>query len=298
MDSYKALPITNIGDPYVLNENGTYYLYATSMFNGFYCWKSANLTDWSAPSVCYRADERSFGNSCFWASEVYEFGGRFYMYYTAQWKKYEEEQLRIGVAIADRPEGPFRDGSDAQPMFDFGYGVLDAHVLKDGDANYLYYSRAGANHIVNGAKTAEIYVVPLGDDLVSVKGEGKRILTPEQPWELAQPEHHQFWNEGPFVVKHDGKYHIMYSANFFQSKFYGIGGAVSDMPTGPFRKYPDNPILAASETMSGPGHNSVAADQDGNLYCFYHAHTDCHAGGENRRVYVTPLWFENGEIHL
>jgi beta-xylosidase len=50
-------------------------------------------------------------------------------------------------------------------------------------------------------------------------------------------------NEGSFILKHEGKYHIMYSANAYFSKEYGIGAAVSDSPTGPFVKYDNNPIL-------------------------------------------------------
>ena len=296
MDIQNPVPITNIGDPYVLNYKGVYYLYATSMPDGYYCWKSNNLSDWSAPWVCYKATERSFGNSCFWAPEVYEFGGKFYMYYTAQWKIYEEEQLRIGVAVSDTPEGPFQDVLDGVRMFDLGYGVLDAHILKDGKSNYLYYSRAGANHYVNGAKQADIYAVALGDDYISIKGEPKCIAQPEQEWERRQPEKKQFWNEGPFVVKHDGKYHLMYSANCFESIYYGIGAAVSDHPMEPFEKYENNPILCANEQISGPGHNSVVQDQDGNLYCVYHAHTDYQAGGGDRQVYITPMHFENGRI--
>lgn len=296
IDIKNPIPIVKIGDPYVLNYKGTYYLYATSGIRGFFCWKSDNLSDWSKPWICFEAKDNCFGSDCFWAPEVYEFNGKFYMYYTAQWKIFEKEELRIGVAVANSPEGPFEDVLDNRPMFDFGYGVLDAHVLKDGDRNYLYYSRAGANHLVDGAREAEIYVVELGKDFISVIGEGKQILKPEQEWERKQPELNQYWNEGPFVIKHNGKYHIMYSANFFKSIYYGIGGAVSDHPMGPFVKYPDNPILCASEQISGPGHNSVVADQEGNLYCVYHAHTDYKKAGGNRQVYIAPLKFVNDEI--
>lgn len=290
------VPITNIGDPYVLFYKDTYYMYATSMMNGYYCWSSKDLCQWSEPWVCYKATEKSFGNDCFWAPEVYEFDGKFYMYYTAQWKIHQEEQLRIGVAVADSPEGPFEDVLDNQPMFDLGYGVLDAHVLKDGEKNYLYFSRAGANNIVDGAKQADIYVVEMGEDYISIKGEPQLILYPEQEWERKQPENNQYWNEGPFVVKHNGKYHIMYSANFYQSVYYGLGAAVSDHPMGPFVKYENNPILKASKEISGPGHNSVVEDASGNMYCVYHAHTDYHAGGGDRQVYITPMHFEDEKI--
>lgn len=292
------VPIMHIGDPYVLRADDEYYLYATSHFNGYYCWKSKNLSDWEGPYTCYKASEKSFGNACFWAPEVYEFGGRFYMYYTAQWKKFKEEALRIGVAVADSPIGPFEDMLDETPMFDFGYGALDAHVLKDEEHNYIYYSRAGADHYVDGAKESDLYVVELGDDFVSVKGEGIQILRPEQAWERAINPENQYWNEGAFVIKHEGKYHMMYSANYFASRDYGIGGAVADSPMGPFVKYESNPILAASQTISGPGHNSVVRTEDGEYYCVYHAHTDYDRPSDDRQVYIAPMRFVNGEIRV
>ncbi len=292
------LPIKNIGDPYVLCVDNKYYLYATSHFNGYYCWVSDDMTAWSKPKICYTATEKSFGNSCFWAPEVYQFGSKFYMYYTAQWKKYKEEQLRIGVAVADSPLGPFEDVFDNKPMFDFGYGVLDAHILKDDNANYLYYSRASEGHVVNGAKEGQIYVTELGDNLISVKSEGKLILRPEQAWEKQNPEEKMYWNEGQFVIKRNNKYHMMYSANFFESIHHAIGGAVADTPTGPFIKYENNPVLSSTDNISGPGHNSVVKGADGTYYCVYHAHSDFEKRGKDRQVYITPLFFKNDKIYI
>lgn len=292
------VPISNIGDPYILKVKDIYYLYATSHFNGFYCWKSADLSTWSEPVICYEATDKSFGNSCFWAPEVYEFNGRFYIYYTAQWKIFKEESLRIGVAVSDHPEGPFMDVHEEAPMFDFGYGVLDAHILKDGEKNYLYYSRAGEGHIVDGAKESDLYVAELAHDLISVKGEGMLIARPEQEWERKEREVPQYWNEGAFVIKHQGRYHMMYSANFYASADYGIGGAVADHPMGPFVKYKDNPILSTSSTISGPGHNSAVKVSDGTYFCVYHAHTDYQNPSGDRQVYIAPMWFENGKIKV
>ncbi|QHQ59619.1 family 43 glycosylhydrolase [Anaerocolumna sedimenticola] len=298
MNIKNPIPIDNIGDPYILYFEGKYYLYATCHFNGYYCWISENMNDWKEPVVCYEATDKSFGNSCFWAPEVYFFNGKFYMYYTAQWKIYKEEALRIGVAVSDKPEGPFEDVLNEQPMFDFGYGVLDAHILKDGEHNYFYYSRAGADHYVNGAKESEIYAVELGEDFISVKGEGNLILRPEQDWERIYDGEKQFWNEGPFVMKEEGRYHMMYSANFYASKHYGIGCAVSDNPMGPFKKYENNPILSTTDIISGPGHNSVVKALDGKYYCIYHAHTYYDNPSGDRQVYITPLMFQSGKIYM
>lgn len=296
MNKIQSIPIKNIGDPYVLNHEGKYYLYATSGFDGFYCWESADLHTWGAPQICYEPGDRSFGGSCFWAPEVYHFDGRFFMYYTAQWKIYEEEELRIGVAVADAPTGPFADVFVEAPMFDPGYGCLDAHVLEDEGKKYFYFSRAGAGHYVNGNKQAEIYVAQMNDDNISLKNSAKLLLVPEQEWELAQPEKKQFWNEGPFVLRHEGKYYLMYSANFYASEYYGIGVAEAEKPLGPFKKYLDNPILSTNAFVSGPGHNSVVRGNDGKLYCVFHAHTDREKKGEDRQVYITTLHFENGKL--
>lgn len=296
MNLRNPLPISNIGDPYLLRCGNRYYLYATSHFNGFYCWESDDLENWSEPAVCYEAADKSFGNSCFWAPEVYEFDGAYYMYYTAQWKIFEEESLRIGVAVAEHPTGPFFDVEDQKPMFDFGYGVLDAHILKDGGRNYLYYSRAGEGHYVDGAKQSEIYAVELGDDYRSVKGNGVLIASPVQEWEKRSRNLNQYWNEGAFVIKHEGRYHMMYSANFYASRDYAIGAAVSDHPMGPFVKYENNPVLCTDERISGPGHNSVVQAEDGRYYCIYHAHTHYDDPSGDRQVYITELSFENGQI--
>lgn len=295
--SHNPLPITNIGDPYILKDGGRYYLYATSLPDGFYVWQSDDLINWSAPSVCYRRQPQSFGSRDFWAPEVYRFGDEYRMYYTAQWKKFEDEELRIGLAVAASPLGPFEEVS-GEPLFDPGYGVLDAHVFTDGDGKcYLYYSRAGHNHFVDGAQESDIYVAPLSGDGRSLSGEGVCILRPDQEWERRDGMN-QYWNEGPFVLKHEGKYHLMYSANFFAGKHYGVGCAVSDSPMGPFVKYPENPILAATAEVSGPGHNSVVEGSDGGLLCVYHAHTDPMRPSGNRQLYIDPLRFENGRIRI
>ena len=151
---------------------------------------------------------------------------------------------------------------------------------------------------MDGAKESDIYVVELGDDFISVKGSGKLILRPEQDWERNSGAVNQYWNEGAFVIKKDGRYHMMYSANYYASREYGIGGAVADSPMGPFVKYEKNPILCTSERISGPGHNSVVRNERGEYYCVYHAHTHYDNPSGDRQVYVAPMGFENGEIRV
>jgi len=292
----KKVPIQNIGDPYVLKYQGQYYLYATSDFDGFYVWSSRNLNTWSAPMVCYRKTSACFGEQRFWAPEVYEWDEKFYMYYTADWKITNEENLRIGVAVSDKPTGPFADVYDT-PMFDAGFPVLDAHVLKDGEQDYLLFSRAGECNIVNGAKEADIYLLKLNPDHVSVSGEAILLITPEEQYEKQNHDMNQYWVEGPFVVKNSGRYHLMYSANYYGSSAYCICCAVSDSPEGPYAKYIDNPIIESSKAISGPGHNSVVEALDGKgSVCVFHVHSDAQYPGSDRQVCLAPLEFKNGLI--
>ena len=117
-----------------------------------------------------------------------------------------------------------------------------------------------------------------------------------QPWER-DPDDDQYWNEGPFVLKHNGRYHMMYSANFYQSRRYSIGAAVADDPFGPFEKYEENPIVTYVEgKVSGPGHNSVAVTPDGSLLCVYHVHTDYDRPSGDRMVHIDSLIFRDGHI--
>ncbi len=73
------------------------------------------------------------------------------MFYSAQWKvnpTKEEENFKIGVAVADQPTGPFIDIQN-KPIFDPGYPVIDANVLFTADGKtYLYYSRCCYKHPV------------------------------------------------------------------------------------------------------------------------------------------------------
>ncbi len=208
------LGITDIGDPFVLKtETDGYYMYCTSAPNGFYCWKSEDLVNWSGKEMCYVRQPDSWCVDCFWAPEVVFYEGKYYMFYTA---KNQQDSLRIGLAVSEKPGGPFLDVKN-EPLFDFGYAAIDANVLIDADGKkYLYYSRDCSENVVDGLKKSEIYGVPLSDDLLSVQGEAVKLLTPQQKWEKESGDTQ--WNEGPEMITHEGKYYLTYSANFFASR--------------------------------------------------------------------------------
>jgi GH43 family beta-xylosidase len=293
------LPIKHIGDPFILRaEEGQYYCYATSAPDGFKAWSSADLVHWTDIGYAYQRKENSWAESDFWAPEVVRQDGKYIMHYSARWGK--NQSLRIGVASADSPGGPFIDVFN-RPMFDFGYAAIDGHVLIDDDeGKYFFYSRDCSENIINGRHESHLYVAELNDDLISFRGEPLLITRPEQEWELRSgPE--WLWNEGPFVLKHEGKYYLMYSANFYASRDYSVGYALAENPMGPFIKATHNPVLFSTDPeISGPGHNSVTTSPDGSeLFIIYHVHTDPQKPSGDRQVCIDRLGFRgDGSLYV
>ncbi len=288
------LEIKGIGDPYILRSgDGVYYCYATSWELGFKAWRSTDLVSWEEAGPVYTMNERSWGKGDFWAPEVSLVEGRYYMLYSARWL--ENDSLRVGLAVSDSPEGPFID-TGSGPFFDFGYAAIDAHLFIDDDGRkYLYYSRDCSEHIVNGNHESHIYMVELEDDLSAVRGEPVLLLRPDQEWEK-RSRNAWFWNEGPSVLKHEGRYYLTYSANFYADREYAVGYAVSDSPIGPFAKAAENPILSAppgEPRISGPGHNSFVRSPDGSeLFMAYHIHTSPETGGGDRSLCIDRARFD------
>lgn len=308
------------GDPFLLKaSDGKYYMYGTGgVANGFKVYSSDDLATWTDEGAIYQSDTPgSWGTDCFWAPEVYERDGKYYLWYSANWKEnptQELENFRIGVAVADKPTGPFKDMHD-RPVFDPGYPIIDANVLYD-DASgktYLYYSRCCYKHAVDSEVSAWakeqgwydeieeswIYGVELKPDLSGVIGEPVALLSPpktmddpQAEWENRSVTSHEVnrrWTEGSYIVKHGEVYYMLYSANFFGGKNYAVGYATSKDPLGPFVKAANNPVLQKNTEqggiVTGTGH-CMLIDIRGRLYCVYHGRTE--NTGDERVVFMDP----------
>ena len=123
------------GDPYVLlASDGRYYMYGTGAgaVDGFCAYSSDDLIHWKSEGQVYRGNTPdSWAIANFWAPEVYERDGKFYMFFSADWRNNptnEEENFRIGVAVSDKPTGPFKELADA-PLFDPGDPVTDESIF-------------------------------------------------------------------------------------------------------------------------------------------------------------------------
>jgi GH43 family beta-xylosidase len=128
----------------------------------------------------------------------------------------------------------------------------------------------------------------MNDDLLSYdESTVKFLFRAEDEWELKDCS----VVEGPFVLKHKGKYYLTYSANHTRSPFYAIGCAIADNPFGPFTQVDYNPILAKTDTVDGPGHHSFTTSKDGKrLICVYHTHNQ-EGFSHGRQTCIDPAEF-------
>lgn len=319
------------GDPYVLlASDGHYYMYGTGgVKDGFGCYMSDDLANWEYKGAVYQGNTPdSWGVANFWAPEVYEKDGKFYMFFSADWRENPDNELEnfhIGVAVSDSPTGPFREMSD-KPLFSPGYPAIDGNLLFDKDGRcYLYFSRCCYKHPVESEvaqwarekgmfdeiEESWIYGVEIKPDFSGVIGEPVLLLCPpktmsdgQAEWEsrsVTSGEVNRRWTEGSFIIERDGTYYMMYSANFFGGENYAVGYATSDSPLGPFVKSPDNPVLEKDTPLggvvTGVGHNSITWSRDGKqLYCVYHGRTA--ATGNDRVVFIDKMEIKDGKLRM
>lgn len=211
-------------------------------------------------------------NKNFWAPEVYYVNGKFYMYYSAD--------LRICVATSDSPLGPFKQG-EQKPMYDGEKTIDNSLFIDDYGKPYLFFDRF--NDGLN------IWVVELEDNLIDIKPETmKPCIHVSQEWEKVWPR----VNEGSFVTKHKGVYYMTYSANNYESQYYGVGVATAKNILGPWEKYEANPILQMPRDLVGVGHSAMFNDKNGQLRIVFHAHqskTKIHP----RNMYIASVNFKD-----
>lgn len=322
------LPI-QLSDPYILSaSDGKYYMYGSSGDLGFKAYSSSNLVDWKDEGMVYNSNTPdSWAVNSFRTPEVYERKGKYYLFYSANWKhnpQNEKENFRIGVAISDKPTGPFKELNN-KPIFDFGYPVTDPNLLfnQENGNIYLYYSRCSYKHPVESVfsdwvgqkdwfdevEESWIYGVELKPDLSGIRGEPVILLRPpltsnepQNEWEnssVMNRETNCRSLTAPSVFKKKNLYYMMYTANHFGERDYAIGYATAIHVLGPFIKSRENPILQKDmenkSGIKGAGHNMVLALPDNQLLCVYNGQVQ---EAENKRsVFIDRMEVQpNGKL--
>ncbi|WP_319501751.1 family 43 glycosylhydrolase [uncultured Draconibacterium sp.] len=281
-------------DPDVLysEKTGKYYIYPTS--DGFHNWggyyfktfSSENLVDWKDEGIILNLREDvSWADHNAWAPCIIEkkIAGEYkYFFYFCGRQK-------IGVAVADNPEGPFVDSGE--PLINWKPdGInrgqeIDPDVFTDpiSGKSYLYWG----NGYLAGAE--------LNDDMVSIKMNTLTVMTPDNTY-----------REGVYVIYRDGTYYFMWSEDDTRSPNYKVRYATSKSPLGELT-IPENNIVIQKDLEKGilaTGHNSaIQVPGKDEWYLVYHRFTypkgkDMgYRAGFNREVCIDKLEFDaNGNI--
>ena len=246
-------------DPEGVIFNNRYFIYPTYsapynqqvFLDGF---SSDNLVNWQKHSRILDTASIKWAKKAMWAPSITEKDGRYFLFFGANDIQNDEEIGGIGVAVSDKPEGPFKDhlGKPLIDKFHNGAQPIDQFVFKDKDGrHYLIYG---------GWKHCNIAM--LNDDFTGFipfpDGSVFKEITPEQ------------YVEGPFMFVRNGKYYFMWSEGGWTGPDYSVAYAIADSPFGPFKRA--GTILRQDTAVAtGAGHHSVIHNSEKEMwYMVYH----------------------------
>ncbi|PRY11666.1 glycosyl hydrolase family 43 [Pontibacter ummariensis] len=215
---------------------------------------SPDLVNWTKHSRIVDTASIKWAKRAMWAPSVIEKGGKYYLFFGANDIQSNDELGGIGVAVADKPEGPFKDylGKPLIDKFHNGAQPIDQFVFKDEDGqHYLIYG--GWRHC-NIARLKDDFTgfIPYEDGSIF------KEITPEG------------YVEGPFMFKRDGKYYFMWSEGGWGGPNYRVAYAISDSPFGPFKRV-DTILKQDPKIATGAGHHSVIRHPgEDKWYIVYH----------------------------
>jgi len=237
-----------------------------------------------------------------WAPDAAFKNGRYYLYFPA---KDKNDVFRIGVATANRPEGPFT----AEPEPIAGSYSIDPAVFFDDDSTaYMYFGGIWGGQLqrwhngkydANGSRTdlqndaapaISCKVVRLKTNMLAFDGEAQdAVIIDSAGKPLSGGDHDRRFFEGSWMHKYNGKYYLTYSTGDTHYLAYAIGKS----PIGPFT-YAGH-FMAPVQGWTT--HHSIIA-LNGKWYIFYH---DVELSGKThlRNVKVTELHHnKNGTIQM
>lgn len=252
-------PLFAGADPDIVAACGAWWIYPTTQGEEprgahFYAWRSPDLQHWNriARPILSTGDiswVKADGAPVhlLWAPSLTEANGRFYLYYSIG--PQNPTPSRIGVAVADRPEGPFVDSGKPLLTGGNGFEAIDPMVFTDPHSgrSYLY---------AGGSAGSTLRVFEMGPDMVSL---AREIPVPTPP----------NFTEGSFMHERNGTYYLSYSHGRFNGPSYSVHYATGPSPTGPFTYR--GAILTSDRTHQGPGHHAFVRDpSSGRWYIAYH----------------------------
>ena len=253
-------------DPFIFEDEGKFYLYATGTDGVDLYTADDPFGLWHYEGITARFE----GGSNYWAPSVIRLGDKYYMYVSCD-KEGVFEQLH--VACADSPMGPF---THEKMLFD--QFSIDSHAVETEAGLFLWYC---LNRHEGDRIGTRIFVQKMRDPYTP-EGEPREVVTPSFDEEIFTPQYTEdsHWHtiEGPFWLQEGDWQYVMYSGGCYQDDTYHIGYAAArsndpDLTKVDFVKHTDggrfDPVLIKNDFEEGTGHHSVLKYK-GEYYAIYH----------------------------
>ncbi len=205
----------------------------------FDAFSSGDLVTWTKHTRILDTSRVKWAHRAMWAPAAIGKDGKYYLFFSANDIQSDKEYGGIGVAVADKPEGPYTDyiGHPLIDRFHHGAQPIDQFIFQDGENYFLIYGGWRHCNIAQLRSDFKDFIPYAGDSLF-------REITPSG------------YVEGPFMFKRQGKYYFMWSEGGWTGPDYSVAYAIADSPFGPFRRV--GKILQQDPSVAtGAGHHSV-----------------------------------------
>jgi beta-xylosidase len=273
-------------DPEGIIFDKTYWVYPT--FSAPYedqifldAFSSKDLVNWTKHSRILDTTAVKWAKKAMWAPSIIKNKNKYFLFFGANDIQSDNETGGIGIAVASKPQGPYKDylGKPLVDKFYNGAQPIDQFVFRDKDGqHYLIYG--GWRHC-NIAKLKSDFkgFVPFEDKTVF------REITPQN------------YVEGPFMFIRNNKYYFMWSEGGWTGPDYCVAYAIADSPMGPFKRI-GKILQQDTEIANGAGHHSVIKSPDSDqYYIVYHRRPLTETNGNSRETCIEEMYFdENGFI--
>lgn len=302
---YQNPIIEQRADPWVYKHTDGYYYFTASVpaYDLIELRRSKTIQglDEATPVVAWRKYETGPMSANIWAPEIHYIDGKWYIYFAAAKTTETNEGLfdhRMFVLENDSAnplEGNWVEKGQLKTKWESF--SLDATTFEHNGTRYLVWPQKDPRIPGN----SNLYIAEM-ENPWTIKGEPVMITTPEYDWEVIG----FLVNEGPAVLKRNGKIFISYSASATDFN-YCMGLLTADetsdlLDPASWEKFPE-PVFQTNEETGqyGPGHNSFTVSEDGTQdVLIYHARNYKEIEGDplydpNRHTRAQVItWDENG----
>lgn len=276
-----------IRDPFILPYDGIYYLFGTNgdfsqSGSGFVCRTSRDLVEWSDEKVCFAPPQDFWADAQFWAPEVHEYNGKFYMF-ASFYRKDCEGMRRTQILCADSPDGPYVPLS--HPVTPEQWMCLDGTLYVENGVPYMVFCHEWLQTI-NG----EMCLQQLSQDLKETVGEPVLLFCATEQSSCVQTRSGGFITDGPWLYKTNNNKLLMLWSTFTEKGYcQAVAVSRSGNVCGPWKQC--QKLLSEANG----GHGMIFRSFEGDLY--FTMHRPNSPGGAERAVLI-PIRETQNEPYL